>query len=304
MPEAGEPYSMARHDHTSSPLVSVIIPMKDAAKLTGECIAAVRRGLSGQRVEFVLVDNGSESHAAQMLFSRMRSDGHVVVGAPGPFNFSHLVNAGVDAARGDVILLLNNDVICAEHAWAERLMSLTQFADVGCVGTRLDYPNGRIQHVGIALGFQGLAGHPFRGWPAEAYGALGYAAGPREVTGVTGAFMLLRKQVFNEAGGFDETLPTAFNDVDFCLKLRSHGYRNIVCTDVIHIHHESYSRGGDGLAGNARQQFLAADRLLRGRWGSDQYRDKFMSPAVLLADESMGLASPWHFNKELSRCLS
>lgn len=304
LPDAVEPYSMARPDHTHSPQISVIIPMKDAAKLTGECIAAVRQGLSGQRVEFVLVDNGSESHAAQVLFRRMRSDGHVVVGAPGPFNFSRLVNAGVEAARGDVILLLNNDVICAEHAWSARLMSLAQFADVGCVGTRLDYPNGRIQHLGIALGFQGLAGHPFRGWSAAAYDALGYVAGPREVTGVTGAFMLLRKQVFNEVGGFDEALPTAFNDVDFCLKLRRHGYRNIVCTDVVHIHHESYSRGGDGPAGHAREQFLAADRLLRGRWGSDQYRDKFMSPAVLLADESMGLASPWHFNKELSRCLS
>ncbi len=187
---------------------------------------------------------------------------------PGPFNYSALNNAAAREARGDVLLLLNNDIDVIESGWLRELVSHAVRPDVGAVGAKLLYPNEQVQHAGIVLGPQGVATHLHRFADKSDPGYFGQLALTRTISAVTAACLAIRRSVFFKVGGFDEVnLHVAFNDVDLCLRLGARGYR-VVWTPFAELYHlESVSRGKDDTA--EKQEACRRElRYMRDTWGS------------------------------------
>lgn len=270
------------------PSVSVIVPTRDNPRLLQAAISAVLDE-SLPDLELVIVDNGSEGAQQRALLEEVRSDPRVrVLADPRPFNFSALINAGAAACRGDVLVLLNDDVEAPAPGWLGPLADVAADARAGCVGALLLYPSGRIQHAGVVLGTFGAAGHVFRGLAPDAPAARARLAAVHEVSAVTGACLAVRRRVFEAAGGFDEALPVTLNDIDFCLRVRSLGYENLMAPHVRLVHHESASRGLDVSPAQARR--LAQETaLFLSRWGTAVRADPYYSPHLTLAREDGGL---------------
>jgi GT2 family glycosyltransferase len=233
------------------------------------------------------------------LLDRLATDPRVrVLRRDGNFNFSMLCNAGAQAARGNILVLLNNDVEMSDTTW---LMSLVEHAmrpDVGAVGAKLAYPDLSVQHAGLLLGAgpDGIAVHAFSRAPRDAPGPGGALWLEREVGAVTAACLAIRRAVYLEVGGMDEQLPVAYNDVDLCLRLRAAGYAIVWTPFAELVHHESATRGPDGDAARA-----AAAVKLRARWGEQLARDPFYNDNLSMADffrpGAPRTAPPWrHVN--------
>ncbi len=228
------------------PLVSIIIPFKDKPELLDACIGSILSKTDYRNYEIVGVSNSSEDPTT---FSRMEhwaeTDERVrFVEKNIDFNFSAICNYGVSQANGEYVLLLNNDVTLDGSDWLERLLEHAQRAEVGAVGGKLLYPDGRIQHAGIVAGMVGTAGHPHKFFPDSHIGYHGRLHMVYNVSAVTGAMLMVSKEKFLQVGGLDEdNLAVAYNDVDFCLKLLAAGYLNVFTPHSRGIHHESVSRG-------------------------------------------------------------
>ncbi|MCU1491575.1 MAG: glycosyl transferase family 2, partial [Acidimicrobiaceae bacterium] len=226
------------------PLVSIIVPFRDEPSLVATCATSLREAPGYDRVELVLVDNGSELPETAELLERLGRESDVrIVQAPGPFNWAAINNAAVREATGDVLLFANNDIEARVPRWLHALLGHAQRPEVGAVGARLLYPDGAIQHAGVVVGLGGIAGHVLRSLPADQPGYNSMAIQTRNCSVVTGACMMVRREVFESVGGFDERLPVAFNDVDFCLQLREKGYLVVYEPLAELVHHESKSRG-------------------------------------------------------------
>ena len=257
---------------------TLVVPTRDRADLLGRLVASLERLPRGGH-DLVVVDNGSTEPDALALLERLEAaSGTTVLRRPGPFNFSALVNAGVEAAASPVVVLLNNDCEIAEGGAIGRLARLALRPGIGAVGARLLYPDGTIQHAGVALGLGGEAGHRDRGRPADHPGSLGRLRVPHEVSAVTAACLAVRRDLFEEIGGFDEALPVAFNDIDFCLRLAARGHRTVLDPGAVLIHAESQTRGRD--EGERRARFLAEAALFRERWRERILDDPFFHPAL------------------------
>lgn len=247
------------------PTVALVIPTRDRVDLLQTCIESIESRSTYRNYRIVIIDNDSRDEATIEYLARC---GHQVVPHPGPFNYSRIINAGVAAASGDHIVLLNNDIEVIEPGWIEAMLEHSQRPEVGAVGARLLYGDGSPQHEGIAIGTGFIAGNLNHG----NYFALGLTT--QDKTAVTGACMMFRREVFHEVGGFDEGLSVAFNDVDFCLRVRQHGYW-IVYTPLAELyHHESASRG--------RLHPMDDERFFIERWGThDTLCDPFVNANVL-----------------------
>jgi len=252
--------------------VSVIVPFRDQAGLTRTCIDSLDRAPGHPVHEVVLVDNGSvepETTVLRRLLEHRPSTR--VLDYPGVFNWAAINNMAASVCTGDMLLFVNNDIEATSEGWLQALVEQGQRGDVGAVGARLLYPDGHIQHVGVVLGIEGLAAHLFARKPPDRVAYLGWDLAVRSWTAVTGACMLVRREVFEELGGFDEGYPVAFNDVDFCLRLRDAGYRVLVTPRAELTHSESVSRGLSGYGADV-QRFLA-------RWGTTlRADDPFFNP--------------------------
>jgi O-antigen biosynthesis protein len=188
-----------------------------------------------------------------------------------PFNHSALNNLGAKHASGEVLLLLNNDVEVETTDWLERMLVHVQVREVGAVGALLLYPNRDIQHAGVVLGVGGIAGHAFKGHTASHPGYFGSVGSVGNFSAVTGACLMVRKQVYDDVGGLDEAeLPTSYNDIDFCLRLRQRGYRHVYTPHARLIHYESYTRG--------REKDDSYRRIMQRRWGPLLTSDPYFSP--------------------------
>jgi GT2 family glycosyltransferase len=207
-----------------------------------------------------------------------------------PFNYSRLNNTAVSLARGDVICLLNDDIEVLTPGWLEEMVSFATQTDVGAVGARLWYPNGTLQHGGVIVGAGGVAGHAH---PRLRRGQPGYFSRgvlQQELSAVTGACLVVRRQVYDEVGGLDEQLAVAFNDVDFCLRVRAAGYRNIWTPFAELIHHESASRGSEDNPEKLARFRREIDFMMQ-RWGSTLQNDPCYNPNLSLrcADYSVSI---------------
>jgi GT2 family glycosyltransferase len=250
------------------PLVSVIVPTRDRADLLAVCAEGVLASTDYPALELIVVDNGSREPATAALLALLQRDARVrVLPQPGPFNYAALNNRAAAIARGAVLLLLNNDVEPSSPGWLAAMVAHAMQPDVGAVGAKLLYGDGRVQHGGVVLGPDAAMTHIHRLAAGDDPGYLGQLASARSVAAVTGACLAIRRQVFLEAGGLDETrLKIGFNDVDLCLRLGDLGYRNVWTPRAVLLHRESASRGSDE-SGEARARNAAEQALMRARWG-------------------------------------
>ena len=194
------------------------------------------------RYEIIVVDNES-TDAGRRELSRVACA--AVSGArwSKPFNYSAINNFGVQHARGEQLLFLNNDVEVIQPDWLTAMLEHAQRPEVGAVGARLLYGDGRIQHAGVVVGINRVAANAFRSWPGETIGNLRLADLTRNCSAVTGACMMVPRRIFDEVGGFDEDLRVVLNDVDLCLKIRERGYLVVYTPDALLYHYEGSSRG-------------------------------------------------------------
>ena len=249
-----------------SPKVTIVIPTRDRAALLRRCVDSIRKQSTYANYELIIVDN--ESREDETLRFLKAFDGRVI-DYPRPFNFSAQVNLGVRAADSEYVILLNNDTEVVSADWIEALLEYGQRPDVGAVGARLFFPDGRVQHEGVLVGSGGgLARHLDHG------GYFGLGECVRNVSAVTAACMLVKKAAFEEAGSFDEGLRVAWNDVDFCLRLREKGYEVIYTPHARLTHHEGVSRG--------QRRREKDERLFRERWAG--YGDPHYNPNFDLDD--------------------
>jgi GT2 family glycosyltransferase len=241
----------------------------------------------------LLVDNGSDDPDSITYFRQLGSSGTVrLVSFDGPFNYAAINNFGAGLASGDVLGLLNNDTEVIDGEWLTEMVARATQPGIGAVGAKLLYPDGTVQHAGIVMGLHGTVGHLLQRAPREATGYGCCLAVAREVTAVTGACLLVRRSVYQEVGGLDETnLPVAFNDIDLCLRLRSRGYRNVWTPHAVLYHHEGATRGPDDAPEKAAR-FSAEWAYMRRRWGSFLEDDPFFSPNLSLTSDDCSPSFP------------
>jgi GT2 family glycosyltransferase len=243
----------------------VIIPTRDRADLLKQCLSSLwsttaNARSSGLDLEILVVDNGSVEEATAALLKEW-SQRIRVLSCDEPFNWSRLNNLAAAQAKGDLLLLLNNDIEATQSGWIEAMAAQALRPAVGAVGALLLYPDGTIQHGGVVVGMPSGADHAYRDLQPDHDVHRGRS---RLLTGwgaVTGACLMLRKELLERVGGLDEGLPVEFNDVDLCLRLSQLGYRCMIPPEAVLVHHESQSR-------DAKESRTALQALLRvqGRW--------------------------------------
>jgi GT2 family glycosyltransferase len=274
-----------------APLASIIIPTRNGQKLVRQCIESIRAKTTYAPYEIVLVDNGSDDPAALAYFRSLQDAGTVrLLADPRPFNFSRLNNEAAREARGDYLVFLNNDIEVITPDWLSEMVSHAQRPEIGAVGARLWYPNDTIQHAGLVL-VAGLAAHAHHGRKRGDHGYFSRASLIQSISAVTAACLCVRRAVFEQVGGFDETLAVAFNDVDLCLRIQAAGYRNLYTPYAELYHHESASRGYEDTPEKMARFQKEAD-ILRARWMPVLMNDPYYNPNLTLTGEPFTLAWP------------
>ncbi|WP_156915720.1 glycosyltransferase [Desulfatirhabdium butyrativorans] len=253
---------------SGQPLVSILIPFRDRADLLETCILSVLEKSSWPAFEIIGIDNGSSAPETAKLMQRLADMDARVTFLPYRelFNYSAINNFAVSQAKGEHVVLMNSDIEIITPSWIEALLEHSQRPEVGAVGAKLYYPDGRIQHAGIVVGMFGNAGHPHRFFQPD---DNGYYARPHvihNVSAVTAALMMVKKSLYESVGGLDAAhLGIAYNDVDFCLKLRQKGLLNVFTPYCEAIHHESASRGYESTS-EKRERFERERQLFESRW--------------------------------------
>jgi glycosyltransferase involved in cell wall biosynthesis len=273
------------------PLVSIIIPTRDRADLLEMCLNSLFKKTIYENYEILIVDNGSVEDATKEFFERQPKDKVRIIRDDSPFNYSRLNNLAVDKAKGDVICLMNNDIEILTPDWIEEMLSFVMQPDVGCVGARLWYPDGGLQHGGVISGIGGVAGHSHKYLKKGNLGYFARAVLHQSLSAVTGACLMIRKSVWEEVGGLEEQLAVAFNDVDFCLRVREAGYRNVWTPYAEMIHHESLSRGAEDTP-DKQKRFIQEINLMKTRWSSALQNDFAYSPNLTNEHEDFSFAWP------------
>lgn len=229
------------------PLVSIIIPTRDGLDLLANCINSILKKNSYTPYEIIIINNKSEKNETHQYLQQLSNNYQniKVISYPKEFNYSAINNFGARVANGKILGLLNNDVIAINDDWLTELVSHAARPEIGCVGAKLYYEDGTIQHGGVILGLGGVAGHSHKHFSNTAAGYFRRLQIVQNLSAVTGACMFVKKAIFFEVGGLDENLKVAFNDIDFCLKVREAGYRNLWTPYAELYHLESKSRGYD-----------------------------------------------------------
>lgn len=272
-------------------LVSIIIPTRNGEKLVRQCVESIRKKTTYAPYEIILVDNDSDMVGAIKYFRELGDQGIVrLLEDPQPFNFSRINNDAAAQARGEFLVFLNNDIEVITPEWLSEMVSHAQRPEIGAVGTKLWYPNDTIQHAGLVL-VAGLAGHAHRGRPRGNHGYFSRASLIQSLSAVTAACLCMRKKLFQELGGFDETLAVAFNDVDLCLRIQAAGYRNLYTPYAELYHHESASRGYEDTP-EKRARFQKEADILRARWLPVLLSDPYYNPNLTLTGDPFLLAWP------------
>lgn len=274
---------------TPAPRVTVIIPTRDRVELLRVSVSSVLDRSHYPALELLVVDNGSTDRATLAYMDEVALDPRVrILRRPGPFNFSDLNNAAAREATGQVLCLLNNDIEVTDPAWLNHMVAHAMRPGVGCVGANLLYPDGRLQHAGVVLGIGGVAGHGHKTFPGDHPGYFSQLLMARRVSAVTAACLVVRKSIWDEVGGLDEGLAVAFNDVDFCLRVREAGHANVITPDAVLFHHESASRGQDADPVR-RERFEREVQFMQDRWGTKLQADPHYSPHLTLTRENFGV---------------
>ncbi|HIE1295021.1 MULTISPECIES: glycosyltransferase family 2 protein [Burkholderia] len=286
---------------TPAPKVTVIIPTRDGGPLLKKCMHSIFDGTVYDNFEVVVVDNQSESRETiDFLRSLSKRSNVTVLRYDFPFNYSSINNFAEKHASGEILCFLNDDVEAIEPGWLSEMVSHALRPDIGAVGAKLLYGDGFIQHAGVVMGIGGFASHAHRLYPATHPGYAGRACLVQNFSAVTGACLVMRRDVFRAVGGFDEdNLPVAFNDVDLCLRVREAGYRVLWTPYAVLHHYESYSRGDDQMSPEKRARFNREKNFMLSRWKTDLLNDPYYNQNLTLDREDFTIADfprlyePW-----------
>lgn len=268
-----------------SPLVSVIIPNKDHAEDLKQCIESVEAKKKNIRLEYLVVENNSEEQETFLMYEELQRqyENLQVLYWDKSFNYSAINNFAEKKANGEYLLLLNNDTEVINDESLEELLTYCMREDVGIVGARLLYPDDTIQHAGVVLGLGGVAGHVFLGKKPDDLGYFGKIYCAQEYSAVTGACMMVKRSVYKEVGGLDEGFEVAFNDVDFCMRVRKAGYKVVYNPYALLYHYESKTRGMED-SEEKIQRFQREINLFVNRWNKElEEGDPFYNPNLTLS---------------------
>lgn len=264
------------------PLVSIIIPNKDAKEDLEKCIRSILEKSSYTNYEILIVENNSTGEEIFSYYKELSENSRIrLLRWKREFNYSAINNYGAKKAKGDYLLFLNNDTEVISPDWIEEMLGFCQRPDTGIVGARLYFGNNTVQHAGTVIGIGGIAGHMFTDMPRERSGYMHKAAIIQDLSAVTAACMMVKRQVFDEVQGFEEQLSVAFNDVDFCLRVREKQYLVVYDPYVELYHYESKSRGAEDSKEKVRR-FQSEIEFMRCRWENllkkgDPYYNKNLS---------------------------
>lgn len=283
-----------------APRVSVIVPTRDGDAHLRVCVDSLLRLTDYPNYELILVDNQSRHAATLAYLEVLAGDPRVrVLPFDAAFNFSAICNLAVTAASGTVVVLLNDDTEVLSAGWLREMVSLAVRPDVGAVGAKLYFPDGTLQHGGVALGIGGVAGHVHWGAPRNDDGYLGRLKAVQAVGAVTGACLAVSRDKYLAVGGMDEAhLRVALNDIDLCLKLAERGWRCVWTPYAELVHHESKSRGRDTTP-EKRALFAREHATMRQRWQHRLDADPYYHPWLsrrdldLRLEDHPALHSPW-----------
>jgi O-antigen biosynthesis protein len=275
------------------PKVSIVIPTRNGLDLLRTCITSVLQKTSYANFDITVVDNGSDDPACLSYLHDLAQSGRVkVLRDERPFNFSQLNNGAVAQCDGEFVVLLNNDIEVIAADWLREMVSLAALPGVGAVGARLLYGDRSVQHAGVILGIGGGAGHVHKRLAESEGGYLGRGLQMQTLSAVTAACLVVRRAHYLAVGGLDEaSFAVAFNDIDFCLRLRAIGLRTLYTPHAVLLHHESVSRGKDNRA-DKRPRFEAERARFVQRWGPLLSKDPAYNPNLTLSSESFALADP------------
>jgi glycosyltransferase involved in cell wall biosynthesis len=276
------------------PLVSLLIPTRDGLDHLKTCIESILQKTTYPNYEILVIDNQSTCPDTLAYMRQLETNAKYqkrirILPYDHPFNFSAINNYAAKQAHGEILGLINNDVEIINGDWLSEMVSHVVRADIGCVGAKLYYPDGTLQHAGVVLGIGGVAGHSHKYFPGASNGYFGRLRTTHNVSAVTGAARLVRKSIFEQIGGLDEQgLSVAFNDVDFCIKVREAGYRNLLTPFANLYHHESKSRGPE----NTRIKeirFQSEIECMKKRWQNTLLKDPFYNQNLTQLREDYSL---------------
>jgi len=279
-----------RYCITGNPLVSIIILTRDHAEDLRKCILSIQSKSTYSNYEIVLIENGSQEEKTFLLYEELQKNPSIrIITYKEPFNFSCANNYAASQALGDVFLFLNNDIEVLSQDWLERMLEHTLRKEVAIVGSKLCYPNNTIQHAGVILGVGGFAGHSHKYFPRNAKGYINRLRLIQNYSAVTGACMMIRREVFYELEGFDEQYAIAANDIDICLKALSNGYL-IVWTPYSELyHHESRTRGTEDTE-EKKSRYGQEIARFKQKWSVILDRgDAYYSPNLTLSSEDFSI---------------
>jgi len=302
LPVPGDHWRIRYPLPSPAPLVSLIIPTRNAVKFVRQALKSILDKTDYPNFEVIIVDNNSDDPDTVAFFAELAggSDPRIRVLPYGaPFNYSAINNFAVREAHGDIVGLLNNDIEVINADWLTEMVSQALRPGIGAVGAMLYYPLNTVQHAGVILGLGGVAGHPFKEFPRGDHGQKNRLRLVQNYSAVTAASLVIRKDRFLEVGGLNEKdLPIAFNDVDFCCKLISAGYRNLWTPHAEFYHHESATRGVEDTP-EKKARFQSEIDYMMNTWGSLLMSDPAYNPNLTLVGEDFSPAylsraiKPW-----------
>jgi GT2 family glycosyltransferase len=263
---------------TDTPLVSILIPCRDGMELLRQCLTSIHEKTTYPFYEIIIIDNDSSTQEMKDFLASVR---YQVVPFHGPFNFSRINNFAARHATGDYLIFLNSDTRVISGEWVSALLEFAQQKDIGIAGAKLYYPDGRIQHAGVILGLHGVSGHSHRNLAGSSRGYFNALHVTRNCSAVTAACMMVRREVYDLVGGFDEQIAVSYNDVDLCLRVREAGFR-IVWTPYAELyHHEMVVRG----------HTIDPKEVdcMKARWGQALLHDPYYNENLALHGEDFSL---------------
>ena len=274
----------------TNPLVSLIIPTKNGKTLVKACIESILEKTTYKNYEILLIDNGSDEQESIEYFDYLDTLDKVrVLRYPAPFNYSAINNFGAEHAKGSILGLVNNDIEVISPNWLTYMVGHVERESVGCVGAKLLYSDTRIQHAGVVLGYGGGAGHAHKNFPRFHNGYLKRIVATSNYSAVTAACLLVKRTHFDAVNGLNEKdLSVAFNDVDFCLKVKGLGVNNVYCAEAELFHHESVSRGLD-ISPEKAARFNRELSYLQTTWCAFIKCDPAYNPNLTLKRENFSI---------------
>lgn len=272
-----------------APLVSLLIPTRDKKEVVALAVESILAKTTYSNYEILIIDNGSTESATLEWFKQIQKDKRVrVLRYDHPFNYSAINNFGAKFAKGEILGLVNNDIEVISPNWLAEMTSHALRSEIGCVGAKLYYPNNTIQHGGIIMGLLTLAGHAHKHFNRNSPGYFGRLINTQNFEAVTAACLLIKKDIYNEAGGLNESLKVAFNDVDFCLRVQQLGYRNLWTPFAELYHHESISRGMEDTP-EKKIRFEQEVNYMQKNWTHAINKSRYYNPNLTKDKEDFSL---------------